>query len=233
MLQVLLESRAVLPRRAGSTLASAVTHGALLAAVIWLARPGAGRANPPTTAVKPPIYVPMHPETPADRRTDHGSARGGMQAGRSLPIPIFTPTELPPIDLPIADPVVTDQTLPGGADVLIRCTLACGVRRLSYQGDVIDEHLVDRAPHVIGRAPEPRYPGPLRDAGVQGRVIAEFVVDTLGRAEMEGLKLEAPQTQFAEAVRAVLPRYRFTPGEAVGRKVRTRVQLPFDFTLTR
>ena len=34
-------------------------------------------------------------------------------------------------------------------------------------------------------------------------------------------------------VRAVLPRYHFSPGEAGGRKVRTMVQLPFEFTLVR
>jgi hypothetical protein len=47
------------------------------------------------------------------------------------------------------------------------------------------------------------------------------------------LKLDASQPLFAEAVRAVLPRYRFTPGEAANHKVRTRVQLPFDFALRR
>jgi hypothetical protein len=31
----------------------------------------------------------------------------------------------------------------------------------------------------------------------------------------------------------VLPRFRFTSGEAAGRKVRTLVALPFDFTLVR
>ena len=39
------------------------------------------------------------------------------------------------------------------------------------------------------------------------------------------------RAEFAESVRAALPRFRFSPGEAGGRKVRTRVQIPFDFTL--
>jgi hypothetical protein len=36
-----------------------------------------------------------------------------------------------------------------------------------------------------------------------------------------------------ESVREALARYRFSVGEAGGRKVRTRVQLPFEFTLAR
>jgi protein TonB len=101
-------------------------------------------------------------------------------------------------------------------------------------GAALDEHLVDRAPRVLGRAIEPRYPAALRDAGVQGRVVVQFVVDTLGRAELDELQVvESAHPQFVESVRAALARYRFSPGEAGGRRVRTRVQLPFDFALVR
>jgi protein TonB len=165
-------------------------------------------------------------------RPDRRSARGGTQARRSIVVPIFTPTELSPIDLPIAGPIVDEPAPPGASDDLSQC-MGMPALPIQYQGDVIDAQRADRAPRVLGRAPEPRYPSSLREAGIQGRVVAEFVVDTLGRPELEGLRLDAPQTLFAESVRAVLPRYHFTAGEANGHKVRTRVQLPFDFTLTR
>jgi hypothetical protein len=45
--------------------------------------------------------------------------------------------------------------------------------------------------------------------------------------------IETPHAQFVDAVRAALAHYRFSVGEAGGRRVRTRVQIPFDFTLTR
>ena len=62
----------------------------------------------------------------------------------------------------------------------------------------------------------------------------QFVIDTLGRAELDGLQVvESAHPQFVEAIRAALARYRFSPGEAGGRRVRTRVQLPFDFALVR
>lgn len=53
-----------------------------------------------------------------------------------------------------------------------------------------------------------------------------------GRAEPASVQVvDMTRAEFAESVRAALPRFRFSPGEAGGRKVRTRVQIPFDFTL--
>ncbi len=93
---------------------------------------------------------------------------------------------------------------------------------------------LDRAPQMIGLAVQPRYPESLRAAGITGRVVVQFVVDTTGRAEPGSVEVqESPRPEFADAVRAALPRFRFTPGEVNGRKVRTRVQLPFEFSLSR
>jgi protein TonB len=233
MFDVLLESSARRPRRAGSTAASALMHGALMAAAVALTVPHAVDANP-AKPPKPPIYIPIHPETHHDARSGRRSSGGGSQTSpKTVTIPIFTSTELPPIDLAIAQPALPEPD--ASANELTKRVGNLGVLpSLEYQGGVADEQMVDRVPRVLGRSPEPRYPTALREAGVQGRVVAEFVVDTLGRAEMDGLTLE-PQAQplFNEAVRGVLSRYRFTPGAIGDRKVRTRVQLPFDFTLKR
>ena len=228
MFKVLLESRSVRPRRAGGTVASALMHGALFAAVIWLARPDSGRAVAPPAPRKPVIYVPVPPTPRIDRRSD---GRAGPAGERTVAIPNFKTTTLPPIDVGPIQPLPSDPLLPSGDELRPRDRFP-GTEP-GQTGDVVDEHFVDRVPRVIGRAPEPRYPASLREAGIQGRVVAEFVVDTLGRAELDGVKLDASQALFAEAVRAVLPRYRFTPGESGRGKVRTRVQLPFDFALTR
>jgi protein TonB len=231
MFDVLLESRATRPRRPRSTMASAVMHGVIIAAAIVLTRPHPGRAvaGPKVRTI---TYVPVRSETPADRRTDHRAQRASPSTGRpTAAAPSFTPTHLPPIDLVLAEPQANE--LPPAPSDGFRANESPVGPRLQAPDGVLDERVVDRAPRVIGRPPEPRYPAALRDAGIQGRVVAEFVVDTLGRAEMDGLKLEAAHPLLAESVRAVLPRYRFTPGEAGRGKVRTRVQLPFDFALTR
>jgi TonB family protein len=80
--------------------------------------------------------------------------------------------------------------------------------------------------------PAPRYPTPLRENGVSGEVLAQFVVDRDGRAEMRTFRvLKSSHADFTRAVRAVLPQMKFFPAELDGCKVRQIVQLPFAFKL--
>jgi protein TonB len=70
----------------------------------------------------------------------------------------------------------------------------------------------------------------LRDSGTNGNVVIRFVIDTLGRAELGDVTVvESSHSLFTDAVRAALVDYRFAPGEIGGRKVRTMVQMPFNF----
>jgi protein TonB len=82
--------------------------------------------------------------------------------------------------------------------------------------------------------PPPRYPESLRAAGVDGRVIVQFVVDTLGIIEPASVKIILSSHDFfTRSVEAVLPRYRFVPSEVNGRRVRALAQMPFEFHLTK
>jgi hypothetical protein len=78
----------------------------------------------------------------------------------------------------------------------------------------------------------PAYPEPLRVANVEGMALAQFVVDTMGLAEVSTFKiLHSTDPWFTSAVYGVLPRLRLTPAEIKGRKVRELVQEPFAFNL--
>jgi Gram-negative bacterial TonB protein C-terminal len=78
--------------------------------------------------------------------------------------------------------------------------------------------------------PAPPYPVDLRDAGVSGQVLMQFVVDTTGRAELPSIRvLSYSRPEFARSVRAVLPYYRFVPALVGRRLVRQIVQQPFEF----
>jgi TonB family protein len=81
--------------------------------------------------------------------------------------------------------------------------------------------------------PAPRYPDMLRSDHVQGEVLMQFVVDTIGRADTATFRvLRSTHDLFTMAVRAVLPTYEFTPAEVAGRKVKQLVQMPFQFSIT-
>jgi protein TonB len=80
----------------------------------------------------------------------------------------------------------------------------------------------------------PRYPDMLRSANVEGEVLAQFVVDTTGRADMSTFKvLKTTHDLFTNAVKSALPNMKFYPAEVGGKKVKQLVQMPFQFNLTK
>ncbi len=96
-------------------------------------------------------------------------------------------------------------------------------------GDVYTGNEVQERPHATFTPPL-AYPGPLLLAGIQGRVIVQAVVDTLGRVE-EGsiVVVETADPRFNEAAKQFVRKSRFAPGRIAGRAVRVRVQLPVEF----
>ena len=235
MLNVLLESRARRQRRLGVTLASALMHGTVAAGAVALTLPHHADANPAKPNFPPVVYVPIARRPMRAQTQAVSSAREASPvAAPSVVIipPPTIPSTIPPVDVGPAIPA--DEIRIGGAHSAFGTTgNGLAGAPLDASG-VLDERAVDRVPRLIGPASSPRYPTSLRDAGVQGTVIVQFVIDTLGRAELDGLTVvEAAHPLFAESVRSALTGYRFIPGEAAGRRVRTRVQLPFEFTLRR
>jgi len=80
----------------------------------------------------------------------------------------------------------------------------------------------------------PRYPDMLRSAHVEGEVLAQFVVDTLGRPDMDTFKvLKSTHELFTEAVKGSLPNMAFSPALVGGRPVKQLIQMPFQFNLTK
>ena len=76
----------------------------------------------------------------------------------------------------------------------------------------------------------PIYPDSLLRAGVDGRVLAEFVVDSAGEPEMETFgEVVSTHVRFTDAVRRAVAQASFTPAVVGGRKVRQLVQMPFRF----
>ncbi|HEY6829919.1 MAG TPA: M56 family metallopeptidase [Gemmatimonadaceae bacterium] len=80
----------------------------------------------------------------------------------------------------------------------------------------------------------PRYPDELRDARIEGEVLVQFVLDTLGRPDMDTFKvLRSTHDLFTNTVKSSLPNMLFYPAEVGGRKVKQLIQMPFNFNLTK
>jgi TonB family protein len=98
---------------------------------------------------------------------------------------------------------------------------------------VYNECAVTGRPDVIACSTV-TYPVELRRAGIQGRVVIEIVLDTLGRIEPGSTRLVlASHPGFESAGRTVVSTCRFRPAQLHGRPVRVRVRVPVNWTITR
>ena len=76
------------------------------------------------------------------------------------------------------------------------------------------------------------YPPVLRASGIEGTVLASFIVDENGRVERESFKvLRSDDPLFTEAVKAAVAESEYTAAELGGRRVRQLVQQPFAFAM--
>jgi TonB family protein len=80
----------------------------------------------------------------------------------------------------------------------------------------------------------PVYPNQLRAANIEGSVIAKFVVDTNGTADMRTFEIvKSDHDAFSAAVREGTANLRFYPAQVGERKVKQLVQMPFSFSLAK
>ena len=106
-----------------------------------------------------------------------------------------------------------------------------GEGRDSISDQVYPEHTVDKRPDIVS-APPLDYPRLLRQAGLQGRVIVQAVIDTLGRAEPASLRiLERSSPGFEDSARDYVLHAVFRPARVKGRAVRVLVSIPIDYRI--
>ena len=104
---------------------------------------------------------------------------------------------------------------------------------LSAEQPYFDFEVEKEAAFVPGSV-APRYPDALRKRHVEGEVLAQFVVDATGRADVTTFKvLRSSDDLFTSAVRSALGGMRFKPAEVGGRAVKQVAQMPFVFSLSK
>ncbi|HEV2146467.1 MAG TPA: M56 family metallopeptidase, partial [Longimicrobiaceae bacterium] len=101
---------------------------------------------------------------------------------------------------------------------------------------IVDVQALDRQPEVRNREEvwailKEGYPPLLRDAGIMGEAMVEFVVTAEG-ATSDVRLVSASHAAFGEPALAAARAMRFTPGELGGRATAARVRMPFAFTLS-
>jgi len=86
---------------------------------------------------------------------------------------------------------------------------------------------------IIGRVPEPRFPEALRSRKREGEVVVRFIVNEFGTVDVASMIVErSDHDLFTEAVREILPRFRFEPARTQApesKPVARWVSIPFRF----
>ena len=205
-------------------LTSLALHGGLVLAAASLTRvePEAPRPRADTSIV----WVTPQPRTSAPAPSPASFVPAGITVPRVIPpivAPVITPGEIPPPGLmPVTgwsfDTMATVR--PGGPAGTV----------LSPE-TVRDLRVVEEAPVLVSHPPV-RYTEALRLAGIEGRVMVETVLDTLGRAEPAATRVTRGALEpFDREAMAVVLASHYQPARVGGRAVRVRIAVPVNFQI--
>ena len=236
MFNNLLESKPKKEKRGGGTVTSVVLHSILVGLAVYATANAAIRNEKPRQekidfVETPKDQPPPKEEPPPPPPPDVVVAPPPPKGFQVLTAPVEIPDVIPDIDL---SKKVTDEADFSGKGV------AGGVAKGKEGGAVVQsdqpyfEFQVEKPVVPAPGSISPRYPDMLRQAGVEGEVLAQFVVDTTGKAEPGSLKiLKSSHDMFVQSVKNALPQMKFIPAEVGGKKVKQLVQQPFTFSITK
>ncbi len=223
-MRVLLHGPAKVTTFSPSAAFSVVAHIALIGSAVY----GTDRAS---RAIKQEIAERVYFLPPPDR----------APSGAPVPQPIHYRTGREGVHRDLARPTrgvpgtdaashTPSATVPRAPDAM---TDAPPLARPVTKDSVYSILSVDESASRVEGSAAPLYPTLLLQHGVEGSVIARFVVDSTGRSEESTIEiLESSRPEFAESVREALTMMRFSPGVVAGRKVRQLVEQRFLFHIT-
>ena len=238
MFDNLIESKAKKQKRAGGVIFSAVLHAVLITGAIYgtlqakdaIEKPKAEKVE--FVEMKKKDEPPPPKEEPKPPPPDVVVKAPPPKGFQVLTAPIKIPDGLPDIDL--SKKVTNEEDFSGkGVAGGIAKGVVGGTPQPVSDQPYFEFQVEKQVAAMPGNSP-PRYPDMLRSANVEGEVLAQFVVDTTGRAEVNTFKvLKSSHDLFTNSVKSALANMKFYPAEVGGRKVKQLVQMPFVFSLNK
>jgi len=144
----------------------------------------------------------------------------------ALLAPVSIPTNIPPINL---NEKFDPKDFSGVG-------LEKGISSLTADvkiepGQAFSEAAVDEKPEQISKY-SPDYPDLLRQAGIEGNVTIEVIIDTTGHAEPASLRVvQSTNKAFELSARDAVLKSLYRPGRVRGQPVRVLVQVPIAFNI--
>jgi TonB family protein len=206
---------------------SALVHGLLIGGYLFLnrdvehVRPAPDSMFTPVQWLVPKDRIPGRPQretvtwtTLANRAGEGFAADESRQAQR----------DEPRMEVVVPEGKAAD-TDAAAATELAQPPIALG-------DSIMTEYMVDSAVVRVEDGAAPPYPESMLRRRIEGSVIVQYVVDTLGHPDTLTFRvISATHADFARAVKATLPRMRFRPAIMANRLVPQLVQQPFAFRI--
>ena len=220
MFDNLIESRPQkrgLRRNLPNSLFSLVLHGVLIYAAVQATMHSGMVAE---TVIDTTMVFLEEEEKPEEPAAPPPPPKGFQ----TLMAPVEIPTSIPPIDL---NEKFDPRNFSG---VGVEMGVATGTGPIDLT-QVFVEAVVDEPPERIS-FPQPDYPRILLEAGVEGTVTLEAIIDTTGHAEANSIKVISSTNRAFEApARDAMRRALFRPGRVRGQPVRVLVHMPLRFVI--
>lgn len=239
MFNNLIESKAKRQRSTAGTVTSIIVHAVLITGAVYATAQATIQAEKPKeekvefVEMKKDEPPPPKEEPPPPPPPEAVAAPPPPKGFQVLTAPVEIPDIIPKIDL---SKKITDEADFSGKGVAGgRATGDPNVKAAPIgDNQTYFEFQVEKQAASIPGSMNLRYPSLLQSQNVEGRVVAQFVVDTTGRAEMNSWKvLETSNELFSQSAKDAVRGAKFYAAEVGGRKVRQLVQLPLQFSLNK
>src|SRR5216110_1216508 len=189
---------------------SLTVHTAIIAGAVY-ATLNAGQTDHSVKVDTAMVYLEQHQEQkPPEQQPVQLDVQ--LKGFQTVVAPDVIPTNIPPVNLQEHfDPKDYSGTgVEGGVSTGMVPT----------GNEVFMEAIVEEKPAVLS-GPTLQYPELLRQAQIQGRVLVQAIIDTLGRAEPPSIKvLQSPNPGFDQSAKSYVAKALFRPARVHGRAVR-------------
>jgi len=215
MLERLSASRTPGRLEPGRVLLAAALHGAVIIGAIKATAPHAGPPAQREIRLIDVMVSATEPEPQPAVSIDPDAIAAAPQLEELIAPPVDVPMTIPPLKQ-------------GPALDLSRLrSFTAGPTALPSGGPGIESRIVAAAeaddPASVLVQPSPRYPPVLQAAGIEGRVLLEFVIDTAGHPEPASVRvIERTREGFDASALETIQRSLFRPARVRGAVVRQR-----------
>jgi len=219
---VLIESKksSQTGRLAGTSIASIIFHTLVIGGAVW-ATLSAGQTDDSLKVDTAMVYI--NPEQKQPDQPPPPQLDVQFKGFQTVVAPTDIPTNIPPVNLQEHfDPKdFTGVGVEGGVG-----------NGIVPSGDaVLSVDVVQEKPERLA-GPVPVYPPLLQQAGIEGVVMVQAIIDTMGRVEPNSLKVtQTANPGFNESAKQTVLKSLFRPARVYGKAVRVLIQIPINYNL--